>query len=68
MRRISSRWVTLSLARIEIARSLNRITIPEETRHRIEALIAPGSTLTISDTGVGRETGEGTDFITITRG
>ncbi|MEF3133360.1 L,D-transpeptidase family protein [Rhizobium sp. 268] len=51
-----------------IARSLNRITIPEETRHRIEALIAPGSTLTISDTGLGRDTGEGTDFITITRG
>ncbi|EJB03230.1 hypothetical protein Rleg9DRAFT_2060 [Rhizobium leguminosarum bv. trifolii WSM597] len=51
-----------------IARSLSRITIPEETRRRIEALIAPGSTLTISDTGLGRDTGEGTDFITITRG
>ncbi|MBB2751665.1 UNVERIFIED_ORG: peptidoglycan hydrolase-like protein with peptidoglycan-binding domain [Rhizobium aethiopicum] len=51
-----------------IARSLSRITIPDETRRRIEALIAPGSTLTISDTGLGRETGEGTDFITITRG
>ncbi|EJT07118.1 L,D-transpeptidase family protein [Rhizobium sp. CCGE 510] len=51
-----------------IARSLTRITIPEETRRRIDALIAPGSTLTISDTGLGRETGEGTDFITITRG
>ncbi|MBP2446344.1 L,D-transpeptidase family protein [Rhizobium leguminosarum] len=51
-----------------IARSLTRITIPEETRRRIEALIAPGSTLTISDTGLGRDTGDGTDFITITRG
>lgn len=51
-----------------IARSLSRITIPDETRRRIDALIAPGSTLTISDTGLGRETGEGTDFITITRG
>ncbi|PDT05036.1 hypothetical protein CO666_05200 [Rhizobium chutanense] len=51
-----------------IARSLSRITIPDETRRRIDALIAPGSTLTISDTGLGRETGDGTDFITITRG
>ncbi|MGZ2423722.1 L,D-transpeptidase family protein [Rhizobium laguerreae] len=51
-----------------IARSLSRIAIPDETRRKIDALIAPGSTLTISDTGLGRETGEGTDFITITRG
>ncbi|ANK91158.1 MULTISPECIES: L,D-transpeptidase family protein [Rhizobium] len=51
-----------------IALSLSRITIPDETRRRIDALISPGSTLTISDTGLGRETGEGTDFITITRG
>ena len=50
-----------------IARSLSRITIPDETRRKIDALIAPGSTLTISDTGLGSETGEGTDFITITR-
>lgn len=51
-----------------IARSLSRISIPDETRRKIDALIAPGSTLTISDTGLGRETGEGTNFITITRG
>ncbi|NKK81405.1 L,D-transpeptidase family protein [Rhizobium leguminosarum] len=51
-----------------IARSLSRISIPDETRRKIDALIAPGSTLTISDIGLGRETGEGTDFITITRG
>lgn len=56
------------LAGKPIARSLSRIAIPEETRRKIDALIAPGSTLTISDTGVGPETGEGTDFITITRG
>ncbi|OWV77817.1 hypothetical protein ATY78_14525 [Rhizobium sp. R635] len=56
------------LAGKPIARSLSRIVIPEETRRKIDALIAPGSTLTISDTGVGPETGEGTDFITITRG
>jgi peptidoglycan hydrolase-like protein with peptidoglycan-binding domain len=50
-----------------IARALSRISMSEETRHRIDALISPGSTLTISDTGLGSETGEGTGFITITR-
>ena len=50
-----------------IARALSRISMSAETRHRIDALISPGSTLTISDTGVGPETGDGTEFITITR-
>jgi peptidoglycan hydrolase-like protein with peptidoglycan-binding domain len=50
-----------------IARALSRISMSEETRHRIDALISPGSTLTITDTGLGSETGEGTEFITITR-
>jgi hypothetical protein len=30
-------------------------------------MLTAGSTLTISDTGLGPETGDGTDFITITR-
>jgi hypothetical protein len=30
-------------------------------------MLTTGSSLTISDTGVGPETGQGTDFITITR-
>jgi hypothetical protein len=50
-----------------IANALSRITIPDETRRKIDAMLAAGSTLTISDTGLGPETGEGTDFITITR-
>ncbi|MBX4874397.1 L,D-transpeptidase family protein [Rhizobium bangladeshense] len=50
-----------------IAKALSRISIPDETRHRIDALVSPGSTLTISDTGIGSETGEGTEFITVTR-
>ncbi|MBB3657582.1 peptidoglycan hydrolase-like protein with peptidoglycan-binding domain [Rhizobium sp. BK650] len=50
-----------------IAKALSRISIPDETRHRIDALISPGSTLTISDTGLSPETTEGTEFITITR-
>jgi len=46
--------------------ALNRITIPDDIRHRIEDLLTAGSSLTISDTGVGPETGNETDFITIT--
>jgi len=51
-----------------IANALRRIDIPDETRHKIDAMLTTGSTLTISDTGPGTETGEGTDFITLTRG
>jgi peptidoglycan hydrolase-like protein with peptidoglycan-binding domain len=47
-------------------RALNRITIPDDIRRRIGDLLTAGSSLTISDTGVGPETGSGTDFITIT--
>ncbi|MFT4183018.1 MAG: L,D-transpeptidase family protein [Rhizobium sp.] len=47
-------------------RALDRITIPEETRRQIAELLTAGSSLTISDTGIGPETGDGTDFITIT--
>lgn len=50
-----------------LATALGRITVPEETRRRIDALLFPGSMLTITDTGHGAETGKGTDFITITR-
>jgi peptidoglycan hydrolase-like protein with peptidoglycan-binding domain len=46
--------------------ALGRITIPDEVRHRIEDLLTQGSSLTISDTGIGPETGNETDFITIT--
>jgi len=51
-----------------IANALSRIDIPEEARRKIDAMLTTGSTLTISDTGLGPETGEGTDFITLTRG
>ncbi|AVA21134.1 L,D-transpeptidase family protein [Rhizobium sp. LEGMi198b] len=47
-------------------RALDRITIPDDVRRKIEDLLTAGSSLTISDTGIGPETGDGTDFITIT--
>ncbi|AFL51888.1 peptidoglycan hydrolase-like protein with peptidoglycan-binding domain [Sinorhizobium fredii] len=50
-----------------LQRTLNRITLPEDVRRRIAGLLADGSSLSISDTDTGLETGEGTDFITVTR-
>ena len=50
-----------------LQQTLNRLTVPEDIRRRIAGLLADGSSLSISDTDTGLETGEGTDFITITR-
>jgi hypothetical protein len=43
--------------------ALARITIPREAIDQISQLIVPGSSLIISDKGLGEETGQGTDFI-----
>lgn len=47
--------------------ALARIQIPQDAIDRISALIVPGSSLIVSDQGLGEETGEGTDFIVVTR-
>jgi hypothetical protein len=47
--------------------ALVRIEIPQDVIDRISQLIVPGSSLVISDQGLGDETGEGTDFIVVTR-
>ena len=49
------------------AKTLDRLDIPEEMRMRISGLMSEGASLSISDTGLGPETGDGTDFITVTR-
>jgi peptidoglycan hydrolase-like protein with peptidoglycan-binding domain len=69
MKRLGIRQVESSIiSGTPILNALGRISIPDETRQRIDAMLTPGSTLTISDTGQGPETGQGTDFITLTRG
>lgn len=50
-----------------VHRTLDRISIPQDTSDRLAGLLADGSSLSISDTGLGMETGAGTDFISITR-
>jgi hypothetical protein len=49
------------------AEALARIDIPQDAIDRISALMVPGSSLIVSDQGLGEETGEGTDFIVVTR-
>jgi hypothetical protein len=49
------------------AQLLARIEIPPEVIEAISQMILPGSSLIVSDQGLGDETGEGTDFIVVTR-
>jgi len=49
------------------AEVLARIDIPQDVIDHISALMVPGSSLVVSDQGLGDETGEGTDFIVVTR-
>jgi hypothetical protein len=46
--------------------ALDRIHVPQEAIDRIGELLSPGSSLVVSDQGLGPETGRDTDFIVIT--
>jgi hypothetical protein len=48
--------------------ALDRIAIPQDVSDRISELLSPGSSLIISDEGISRETGKGTDFIVLMSG
>lgn len=47
--------------------ALERFTIPAEVREQLADVMKPGSSLVISDLGMGNETGKFTDFIIQTR-
>jgi lipoprotein-anchoring transpeptidase ErfK/SrfK len=47
--------------------ALDRVTIPQDALDRISELMSPGASLIISDQGLGPETGNGTDFVVLTR-
>jgi len=49
------------------AQVLARIEIPPEVIDAIAQMIKPGVSLIVSDQGLGDETGEGTDFVVVTR-
>lgn len=44
---------------------LARIEIPQDAMEQISQMIVPGSSLIISDEGLGDETGEGTNFVVV---
>ena len=47
--------------------ALARIDLPQDAIDFISQWMVPGSSLIVSDQGLGDETGEGTDFIVVTR-
>src|SRR5262245_58952785 len=52
---------------VTAAQALDRIQIPQEAVDRIGELLVPGSSLVVSDEGLGRETGRYTEFIVLSR-
>ena len=48
------------------AQVLARIDIPPDISEAISQMVVPGSSLVVSDQGLGDETGEGTDFVVVT--
>lgn len=53
----------VNLASQTAAAALDRIAIPDDVRDQIADVMKPGSSVLISDLGIGNETGEYTDFI-----
>ncbi len=51
----------------ELSAVLDRIEIPDDIRQQLEVALSTGSSITVSDLSHGMETGQGTDFITVTR-
>ncbi len=63
-------WLSVSLEHEMSQAGLDaflRFAIPDDVRHRIEYRLGPHSSMAISDTGLGPETGKGTDFIVVTK-
>jgi len=56
-----------SIAALSAAEALDGVAIPQDALTRISELMSPGASLIISDQGLGPETGNGTDFIVLTR-
>ncbi|MGV1917121.1 L,D-transpeptidase family protein [Rhizobium sp. 22-785-1] len=51
----------------QLTAALDRIDIPADIRERLEEQLSVGSSITVSDLSHGLETGQGTDFVTVTR-
>jgi hypothetical protein len=49
------------------ADALARVKLPEHVREQIARRLWVGASLIISDEGISRETGKGTDFVVLTK-
>ncbi|QRM55029.1 L,D-transpeptidase family protein [Sinorhizobium sp. BG8] len=67
MKRLGITTIEDSFDAEAISRTLDRLVIPQDTRARIAQMMTEGTSISISDMGLGPETGAGTDFITVTR-
>jgi lipoprotein-anchoring transpeptidase ErfK/SrfK len=62
----TARWTVVTLTpKTSAAAALDRITIPQDVRERIDTLMSAGASLIISDKPMSSETGPGTDFIVL---
>jgi hypothetical protein len=68
------RWTVITLPDRQItgdeslaSEVLDRIKLPQDAADKISELLSPGSSLVVSDQGLGAETGPGTDFVVVTR-
>jgi L,D-transpeptidase catalytic domain len=63
------RWTVVTLNGASDAKgALDRIIIPQQELDRIAAMASPRSSLIISDEGLSRETGKGTEFVAVLSG
>jgi lipoprotein-anchoring transpeptidase ErfK/SrfK/peptidoglycan hydrolase-like protein with peptidoglycan-binding domain len=65
--RKKSRKKIVAAVRISAKEALDRIKIPGPVRRQLSLLMTPGSSMVISDKGMSRETGKGTDFVVLTK-
>jgi len=62
-RRGETERATVEVALPSPSAALDRITVPDDAMQKIAEAVTPGDSLTVSDLGLGGETGLGTDFI-----
>lgn len=63
-----TQWLALTTedaAGVDAVTALDRVGISEVLRDRLERMLTPGSSMIVSDRGLGRETGRGTDFVVL---
>jgi len=63
-----TQWLALTTeeaAGVDAVTALDRVSISKVLRDRLERMLTPGSSMIVSDQGLGRETGRGTDFVVL---